>query len=47
MTSVSASATRRRAFKREELRDVGGVAAGVAAGAVFWLMLLSLMRLST
>ena len=38
--------TSRQAFKREELRDVGGVAAGVAAGALLWLMFLSLMRLS-
>ena len=45
MANVSVSADRRGAFKREELRDLGGVAAGVAAGALAWLVFLSLMRL--
>jgi hypothetical protein len=45
MASVSLTPTRREAFKREELRDLGGVAAGVAAGALAWLVFLSLMRL--
>jgi len=45
MSSVSLSADRREAFQREELRDLRGVAAGVVAGAVVWLVLLSLMRL--
>jgi hypothetical protein len=45
MASVSLNADHREVFKREELRDLGGVAAGVAAGALAWLVLLSLMRL--
>jgi len=45
MTSASLNADRRGALKREELRDLGGVATGVAAGALIWLVLLSLMRL--
>jgi hypothetical protein len=45
MTSASLSARRRGAVKREELRDSGGVAAGVAAGALVWAVFLSLMRL--
>jgi hypothetical protein len=45
MASVSLNPDRREAFKREELRDLGGVAAGVAAGALAWLVFLSLMRL--
>jgi len=45
MTSVSLSADRRGALKREEFRDLGGVAAGVAAGALLWAVFLSVMRL--
>jgi hypothetical protein len=35
----------RHAFKAEELRDIAGVASGVAAGTLVWLVLLSLVRL--
>jgi hypothetical protein len=45
MTGASLSADRREAFEREELRDLGGIAIGVAAGAFVWLAFLSLMRL--
>ena len=45
MTRVSPSADRRGAFKRESLRDLGWVAAGVAASTFVSLVLLSLMRL--
>jgi hypothetical protein len=45
MTNVSPSADHRRAVKRDEPREFGGVAAGIAAGALVWLVFLSLMRL--
>jgi hypothetical protein len=45
MSSVVLSADRREAFQREELRDVCGVATGVVAGVLVWLVFLSLMRL--
>ena len=40
------SAIRRRAFQREELRDFAGVALSVGAGALVWLVFLSLVRLT-
>jgi len=40
------SSIRRRASHREELRDFVGVALSVAAGALVWLVLLSLVRLT-
>lgn len=42
---VSRSATRRGAFTREEVHDFAGVAAGVVAGTLAWLVVLSLVRL--
>jgi hypothetical protein len=45
MTSVPLSADRRGVFKREEFRDLGGVAVGVAAAALLWAVFLSVMRL--
>jgi hypothetical protein len=44
MTSVSLHADRHGAYERDE-PELGGVAAGVAAGALVWLVFLSLMRL--
>jgi hypothetical protein len=41
MTNVSPSADHRGAVKRDDLRELGGV----AAGALVWLVFLSLMRL--
>ena len=43
---VPSSAERQRAFKRAECRDFTGVALGVASGALVWLVLLSLVRLT-
>ena len=40
------SSIRQRASHREELRDFVGVALSVAAGALVWLVLLSLVRLT-
>ena len=44
MTNMSMSADHRGAFKRDK-PELGGVAAGVAAGALVGLVFLSLMRL--
>jgi hypothetical protein len=45
MTRGSRGADRGGAFRREELRDMAWVAAGVAASTFVSLVLLSLMRL--
>ncbi len=37
---------RQQSVRRESLRDFGGVALGVIAGALVWLVFLSLARLS-
>jgi hypothetical protein len=45
MTRGSPGADRGEAFKREKLRDMAWVAAGVAASTFVSLVILSLMRL--
>jgi hypothetical protein len=45
MTSVPLSADCRETLARTDLRDLSGIAVGVAAGALVWLVFLSLMRL--
>lgn len=42
----SAPVERRRLFERESLRDVTEIVVGIAVGALIWLAVLSLTRLS-
>jgi hypothetical protein len=46
LTAVAPIADRKDILRRESLRDFAGVAVGVVAGALLWIAVLSLTRLS-
>jgi hypothetical protein len=47
LTAVGPIADRKDTLRRESLRDFAGVAVGVVAGALLWVVVLSLTRLSS